>query len=270
MTRAAAIARMRSTFRHGQQRMNAFNLYRWIGLSRKLEPHTRPRAVAGRAADHGRRLAGAPLRPLRFIARLLFSDVKLERQGKTLNLTLATQSPKVATPTAADEVSAEAQMLRAALKTLLDAHPTTRQVMRHLACFDRALAIQGLKALAELPVEVLSIAIEQLEVLVTNWSNSQLAALRSKMAVAIVDRSQDPFYGRTGEKLSSFNTDSRLVVGDASHSMFLELERQYQDLLPARSIQTALDRVRGISKTGDLPARIASDRVPSLHGESCA
>jgi hypothetical protein len=250
--------------------MNTFKPYRWIGLSRKLARHARPLAGAGLAAGHGRRLTRAPLAPLRFLARLLFSDVKLERQGTTLNLTLATPSPEIGTSAAVDEISTEARVLRVALKTLLDVHPATRRVMRHLACVDRALAVQGMKALAEVPVEVLSIAVEQLEILVSNWSNPQLAALRSKMAVAIVDRTQDPFYGRSGDKLSNFNTDSRLLVGDASHSMFLELERQYQDVLPAPSIRAALDRVRGAAKTGALPPRILSDRIPTLHGESRA
>lgn len=270
MTRGAAIARMSSTFRHGQQRMNTFKLYRWIGLSRTRARHTRPRTGAGLAAGHARRLTRAPLAPLRFLARLLFSDVKLERQGTALNLTPATPSPEIGTSAAVDEISTEARVLRAALKVLLDVHPATRRVMRHLACFDRALALQGLKALAELPVEVLSLAVEQLEILVSNWSDPQLAARRSKMAVAIVERTRDPFYGRSGDRLSNFNTDSRLLVGDASHSVFLELERQYQDVLPAPSIRAALDRVRGISKTGNVPARIASDRIPILHGESRA
>lgn len=58
------------------------------------------------------------------------------------------------------------------------------------------------------------------------------------------------FCGRTGDKLFSFNTDSRLLVRDASYSMFLKLERQYQDVLPARQ---AMNNQR-------LPSRGALDR----------
>lgn len=226
--------------------MNTFKLYRRIGLP----------------AEFKRR------EPFRFVARLLFSVVRLERRGTTLNLSLATRPPDTETPVTVDKASTEALTVRAALKTLLDSHPMTRRVMRHLAFFERALAVQGLEALAELPVEVLSSAVEQLEVLVSNWSNPHLAELRSKMALAVVDRTRDPFYGRTGDKLSSFNTDSRLLVGDASHSMFLELERQYQNVLPAQSIQAALERVRGgVTKTTGITVRIATDRVPTLHRE---
>jgi hypothetical protein len=45
-----------------------------------------------------------------------------------------------------------------------------------------------LRALQKLPVEVLQRALEQLEGVVVNWSPVGLAALRSRIAVAIIDR----------------------------------------------------------------------------------
>ncbi len=210
------------------------------GRSPRVGPETRAakeHALAGsssRTTPDRHRNSGASIlaTPLRFFARLFFSDLKLQREGKNLNVKLATKVLEVRQPAPIDKTMAEALSLRAALKTLLDSHAKTRRVMRHLAFFERALAKHGLKAVAEVPVEVLSAAVGQLETLVSNWSNPRLAELRSKMAVALVDRSRDPFYGAPGDKLSNFNTDSRLLVGDASHSMFVELERQYQELLP--------------------------------------
>jgi hypothetical protein len=196
-------------------------------------PRSRSRGVAGVLAT-----------PFLLVARLLFSDVRLEREGKNVNVKLAAKRPDAQDPAPIDKAMAEALPLRAALKTLLDSHSMTRRVMRHLAFFEGALTVHGLKATAEVPVEVLAVALEQLETLVRNWSNPGLAELRSKMAVAIVDRSRDPFYGSSVAMLSNFNTNSRMAVGDASHSMFLELERQYQDVLPAHSIQAALDPIR--------------------------
>jgi len=40
-----------------------------------------------------------------------------------------------------------------------------------------------------------------------------------------------------GKWPSNFNTNPRLLVGDASHSMFPKLERRYLGLLPAQSIR---------------------------------
>ena len=74
------------------------------------------------------------------------------------------------------------------LHTLLSELPETRQTMRPLVFVEQALKKKGLRALHKLPLDVLQRALEQLEALVTNWSPVGLANLRSKMAVAILDR----------------------------------------------------------------------------------
>ena len=74
------------------------------------------------------------------------------------------------------------------LHTLLSELPETRQTMRPLVFVEQALNKKGLRALHKLPLDVLQRALEQLEALVTNWSPVGLANLRSKMAVAILDR----------------------------------------------------------------------------------
>jgi hypothetical protein len=74
------------------------------------------------------------------------------------------------------------------LRALLAELPQARQTLRHLVFVEQALAKKGLRALHKLPLEVLQRALEQLEGLVTNWSPTGLASLRSKMAVAIIDR----------------------------------------------------------------------------------
>lgn len=180
--------------------------------------------------------------PLRFVGGLFTRDLRLERDGKNLNLKLTSKADaKPATaaqniPPGPDEL--ELGRMRSELGKLLDVHPGARRVMRHLVYFERALKTQGLHALIEIPVEVLGTALEQLEALVSNWSNRDLATLRSKMSVVVVNRSRDPFYGTAGAKPSAFHTESRLHVGEASHSMFLELERQYQVVLPRETVQS--------------------------------
>lgn len=88
----------------------------------------------------------------------------------------------------ADKNRQELALIQAQLTDLLDSVPETRGTMRHLVFVEHALARKGLQALHKLPLDVLQQALEQIEGLVTNWSPAGLASLRSKMAVAIIDR----------------------------------------------------------------------------------
>lgn len=83
---------------------------------------------------------------------------------------------------------AELDLVLSQLKELLDEIPGTRAALKQLVFVEHALQRKGLKALHKLPLPVLRKALEQLEGLVTNWSPVGLANLRSKMAVAIIDR----------------------------------------------------------------------------------
>ena len=182
----------------------------------------------------------ALFKPFRFIARILSSDVRLGRDGRNLHIRVEAR-PEVGSHALRERAIAEAAPLRSALKELLDSHRMTRRVMRHLGYFEGLLATHGLHAMSQTPVEVLGASLKQLDSIVTNWSDHRLADLRSKMAVAIIERSGDPFYGAAGDRLSNFATESRMEVADASHSMFMELERQYQGLVPQETIQAVLD-----------------------------
>lgn len=178
------------------------------------------------------------------MARILFSDLRLERDGRNLHIRLAAAPPDAEPQALSDEAIAEAMPLHAALKELLDSHPLARKVLRHLRYFERALATQGLAAMAAMPVDVLAQTLEQLDSIVVNWSDRRLAALRSKMAVAVMKHSEDPLRPANGDRLSDFATESRLLVDDASHSVFMELERQYHALLPQEAIHASLSAAR--------------------------
>ncbi len=82
----------------------------------------------------------------------------------------------------------EFDQLLSELAGLLDELPETRSAMKQLVFIEHALQKKGVKALHKLPLPVLQKGLEQLEGLVTNWSPVGLANLRSKMAVAIIDR----------------------------------------------------------------------------------
>ena len=131
-------------------------------------------------------------------------------------------------------------MTRAGVPNFPAARQSAEQLMRHLGYLDRALATQGLKALTEVPVEVLAASLEQLDAIVSNWSDRHLADLRSRLAVAVKERSLDEF----GNQLSDFATASRLLVDDVAHSEFEALERQYEGLVSPETIQAALEAIR--------------------------
>jgi hypothetical protein len=82
----------------------------------------------------------------------------------------------------------ELVLMRSQLAELLASLPESRSTMRHLVFVEHALGKKGIRALHKLPIDVLQPALTQLEGLVTNWSPEGLANLRSKMAVAIIER----------------------------------------------------------------------------------
>lgn len=205
-----------------------------------------PKAVrkSSHAADGERfaqtRLGRALAAPWRRVRGYLLSSVRLTRVGANIHVKLAPTHAPVAAPVALDPAALQIQAMREALKQLLNAHPMTRQLMRHLVYVEAALQRQGVAAFTDVPVEVLARALEQFESLVTNWSNLQLAELRSKLSVAVVGRSRDAFYGPGGERASDFHTASRLQVDDVSHSMFLQIEESYKGLVAPGEVQAAL------------------------------
>lgn len=124
------------------------------------------------------------------------ADVALQRQPDGVHIVLKerpaapARSGKAATreERVARRDKEEHRLMLAQLAELLDELPETRQTLRHLVFVEQALTKKGLRALRKLPTDVMAHALEQLEGLVTNWSPAGLASLRSRMAVAIIDR----------------------------------------------------------------------------------
>jgi hypothetical protein len=137
--------------------------------------------------------------PLRRAAQAFFrSEVALKRDETGLRLTLEERAvPQVARPPTAAELAAdrrrlELKLMLVQLTEVLDEMPETRETMRHLVFVEQALRKKGLRALKKMPLEVLKRALDQFEGLITNWSPDGLANLRSKMAVAVIDRETFP------------------------------------------------------------------------------
>ena len=105
---------------------------------------------------------------------------------------------------AAAKESLELELMRSQLAAVLDELPETRSTLRHLAFVDDALGKKGLRALDELPLDLMRHALDQFEGLVMNWSPAGLASLRSKMAVATIRReSMDPDAGPDSYRTST-------------------------------------------------------------------
>jgi hypothetical protein len=136
------------------------------------------------------------LAPLGQAARAFFkADIALRRDEGGLQLVLEERStvrPDSPMQAAARKERELLQLMRDELRAVLDELPSTRQTLRHLAHFERVLEKKGLKALRKLPLDMLRRSLEQFEGLVTNWTPVGLATLRSKMAVAVIERSQEP------------------------------------------------------------------------------
>jgi hypothetical protein len=119
-------------------------------------------------------------------------DVEIKRADDGVKLVLQHTATAAKAPTREQEAARlakqELALIRQQLAELLDELPETRQTLRHLVFVERAIGKHGLKALHKLPVDVMERALLQFEGLVTNWSPVGLASLRSKMAVAIIDR----------------------------------------------------------------------------------
>jgi hypothetical protein len=135
------------------------------------------------------------LAPVRQLATAFFQhDVTLKREKGQVHVVLAERPAAPALRKAPREEierrrrHEEAMRVRTELAALLNELPETRTTMRHLVFVEQAIAKKGLKVLHKVPLDVLRRALEQLENLVTNWSPAGLANLRSKMAVAIIDR----------------------------------------------------------------------------------
>lgn len=149
-------------------------------------------------------------------------DVELKRAPGGVHLVLQPQPAepsKLATreQEAARRAKDELALMRKQLAELLDELPETRQTLRHLVFVEHAIHKHGLKALHKLPVKVMERALAQLEGLVTNWSPVGLASLRSKLAVAVIDRehrnahNEDDIY-RTSAVIDTLPPDTAVEV----------------------------------------------------------
>lgn len=147
------------------------------------------------------------LRPFTLVTKAVraffISDLRVRRGDRGLEVVLDNPLPKadpakvrVKTKAGrdpnAEKDRRELRQMQQSLALLLDELPENRETLRHLAFMEQALGKKGLRAMRKVPFDVLKRALDQFEGLVVNWSDEGLAALRSKMAVALIEREPDP------------------------------------------------------------------------------
>jgi hypothetical protein len=157
---------------------------------------------------------------------------------------------------AREEHHRRVRLMRRELYQLMEQHPTSRDLMRHLDLVERTLRQEGFSAVQALPVRVIARALQQLEQLVWDWTPAGLAELRSRLAVIVRTRAVDA-PARSGAAPSPAPTaktgepelGGALVgpaVGDATeidHAEFAEMERSWSGQMPA-DVRDALAAAR--------------------------
>ncbi|MEO5697428.1 MAG: hypothetical protein ABIQ60_09895, partial [Burkholderiaceae bacterium] len=117
-----------------------------------------------------------------------FLDRQVTLKNGHVTLGPSTRTLEAQTKAAEDRRARGCRMDRE-LYRLLEQHPATRQLMRHLDLVERSLRVDGLDGVEALPVRIISLALAELERLVWDWSQVDLAELRSRMAVMSKTRS---------------------------------------------------------------------------------
>lgn len=162
---------------------------------------------------------------LRETLGLLNKPIRLERSSGRVRVVLDPAT------VGAQHGSAEQalQRMRDELTNLLDRHRASRRSLRHLAYLERELNTKGAAAFAAIPEPVLTRASEQLEAVLTEPVSDGLAQLRSRIVVAKTAAEKIDAAQQKNAGPSSFLTEHKLQVSEASVSDFMRVMEQSQE-----------------------------------------
>jgi hypothetical protein len=138
----------------------------------------------------------------------------------------------------------ELAIVRKDLRLVLDQHPESRAVMRHVRALEYGLHRKGRHAIEEMPIEMLRLGLGQVDLLAGSRRLPGLSLLRSKAAVSIAER----------ERIAAARERNRqqqldVEVGDASHTTFLEANEEWERSLTGQSSSVPLDGPTGLGST---------------------
>ena len=157
----------------------------------------------------------------------------LERPIKVTagNLTLGTSQTSLRAE-ARQELRQRVRQMKRDLYTLLEQHPSSRGLLRHLDLVERTLRRDGLGGIEKLPVRVITKALVELERLVWDWSPAGLADLRSRMAVMVKNRQDDARREAATTAAAELDVAQPADVTEVGHEMFEEMERSWTGHMP--------------------------------------
>ncbi|MCU0775440.1 MAG: hypothetical protein MUC74_13365 [Ideonella sp.] len=137
--------------------------------------------------------------------------------GPTIRVMFApTRAGRQAQDESAAEVHDDPKAMRRALKVELNRVSGSRYVLRHLAKIEHDLKVHGLETFDRLPLRVLEKASAQLESLVESPITPGVAALRSRLAVAMLARERVERPGRAAAVPGASAADRRAGVPEAA------------------------------------------------------
>lgn len=137
--------------------------------------------------------------------------------GPTIRVMFApTRTGRPAQDESAAEVQDDPNAMRRALKVELNRVSGSRYVLRHLAKIEHDLKVHGLETFDRLPLRVLERASAQLESLVESPVTPGVAALRSRLAVAMLARERVERPGRAPAVPGASTANRPPVVPEAT------------------------------------------------------
>ncbi len=156
---------------------------------------------------------------------LLNKPIRLERSSGKVRVVLDPARASAA------QASAEQALnrMREDLTNLLDRHRESRRSLRHLAYLERELNTKGVAAFADVPEPVLTRASQQLEAVLTEPVSDGLAQLRSRIIVAQTAAEKIDSAQQRNAGPSSFLTEHKLQVSEASVSDFMRVVEESQE-----------------------------------------
>ena len=171
------------------------------------------------------------------VRRFLQKPIKLDEGNITLGASAASLREQ-----AREKTRKQVRHMKRDLRELLSQHPSSRQLMRHLAAVERTLGTEGLAGFEAMPVRVVATALTELERLVWDWSPTGLAELRSRMAVIVKNRprvveapkSETPaeVAAESVHAEDDFSSSLPADVSEVDHAVFEEMERSWVGVIP--------------------------------------
>lgn len=177
-------------------------------------------------------------RLLRWFEQHLGHSIRLQGQGMQMRLVvekvaavpLEQQFPGMV---ALKPLSRDKQEnMRKDLRRLLRQHPQTKKLLRHLAYVERTLRHEDVKAVDDLPLDVLSKALSQLETLVVNWSAPGLGEVRSRLSLLVKNKQIIALHLGGAAQPTEMDHSQRADVCEVSHSVFEEMDRSWRGQVP--------------------------------------